>query len=134
MRERLNAAGARIEIGPLPPVWLDPPRLADLFHLLLDNSLRHGQTGQPLVLRINGDIVNDTARIRVADNGNGIAPEYRERVFRVFERLTSTGDGTGVGLAIVRRIAESTGGRAWIEETPGGGCTVNFELPSGSSA
>jgi signal transduction histidine kinase len=49
-------------------------------------------------------------------------------VFRAFERLESGGDGTGIGLAIVRRIAESCGGRAWIEETPGGGCSVRFEL------
>jgi signal transduction histidine kinase len=54
--------------------------------------------------------------------------EYRERVFRAFERLESGDAGTGIGLAIVRRIAESCGGRAWIEETPGGGCSVLFEL------
>ena len=65
---------------------------------------------------------------RVTDNGPGIAAQYRERVFRVFERLASGGEGTGIGLAIVRRIAESGGGRAWIEEAPGGGCRVLFEL------
>ena len=53
--------------------------------------------------------------------------------FRVFERLSSAGEGTGVGLAIFRRIVESAGGRTWIEETPGGGCTVSFELPTGES-
>ncbi len=134
LRDRLNAAGAQLEIGTLPPVWLDSPRLADLFHLTLDNCLCHGRSGRPLVLHISGEIINDTTHIRIADNGNGIDPAYWERVFRVFERLTSVGDGTGIGLAIVRRIAESAGGRTWIEETPGGGCTVNFELPSGSTA
>ena len=68
-------------------------------------------------------------RYRVSDNGPGIELQYRERVFRPFERLQSGGDGTGIGLALVRRIAESAGGTAWIEETPGGGCTVLVELP-----
>jgi signal transduction histidine kinase len=68
-------------------------------------------------------------RFRISDSGPGIAEEYRERVFRVFEQLRSGGRGSGIGLAIVRRIADSCGGRAWIEETPGGGCCLLFELP-----
>ncbi len=134
MRESLNAADAQVEMGPLPPVWLDSPSLADLFNQLLDNALRHGRAEHPLVVHISGEVVDDHTLIRIADNGLGIAPEYRERVFRVFERLSSAGENTGIGLAIVRRIAESAGGRAWIEETPGGGCTVNFELPTGTPA
>ncbi|MDQ5909482.1 MAG: hypothetical protein QG599_1577, partial [Pseudomonadota bacterium] len=96
-----------------------------------DKALRHHYTDLPLRLDIAGEPVGDQVRYRVSDNGPGIAPEYRERVFRVFERLASTGEGTGIGLAIVRRIAESTGGRAGIEASPGGGCTVWFELPGG---
>jgi signal transduction histidine kinase len=65
----------------------------------------------------------------VSDNGPGVEAEYRERVFRVFERLSSQGSGTGIGLAILRRVAESCDGRAWMEEAPGGGCRVMFELP-----
>lgn len=133
MREGLNAAGARVEVSPLPPLLLDRSRLEELFTLLLDNALRHGRAEAPLV-RISGEAGDGCTRIKVADNGQGIAPEYRERVFRVFERLSSAGEHTGIGLAIVRRIAESAGGRAWIEETPGGGCTVNFELPAGNTA
>lgn len=128
LQSRLQAARAEVVIGALPPVRLDAPRLSDLWAVALDNALRHGVSSQPLRLEIAGDRIDNRIRYRISDNGPGIAPEYRERVFRVFERLTSTGESTGIGLAIVRRISESTGGRAGIDETPGGGCTVWFEL------
>ncbi len=130
---QIERAGARITVTPLPRVRLDTPRLAELFILLLENALRHGSSGTSPEIVVAGEIRAGAAVFRVADNGRGIEPEYRDRVFRVFERLSVTGEGTGVGLAIVRRILESEGGRAWIEETPGGGCTVNFELPTGDS-
>jgi PAS domain S-box-containing protein len=131
LQPRLQAAGAEVAIGALPLIRLDAPRLSDLWTVLLDNALRHCRSDPPLRLAITGDRVGDQVRYSVSDNGPGIAPEYRERVFRVFERLASTGEGTGIGLAIVRRITESTGGRVGIEETPTGGCTVWFELPGG---
>jgi PAS domain S-box-containing protein len=129
LQSRLLAAEAEVVIGALPPVWLDVPRLSDLWAVVLDNALRHRRPDQPLRLEIAGDRIDDRIRYWISDNGPGIAAHYRERVFRVFERLASGGEGTGIGLAIVRRISESTGGRAGIDETPGGGCTVWFELP-----
>ncbi|MDP2832371.1 MAG: ATP-binding protein [Pseudomonadota bacterium] len=130
---RIEQLGARLVVEALPRVDLDAPRLAELFALLLENALRQGQPGRPLEIAVRGRARNGMVICQVADNGAGIAPEYRERVFRVFERLSSAGSGTGVGLAIVRRTVESVGGRVWIEETPGGGCTVNFELPTGEA-
>ena len=129
LQSRLQAADAEVTISDLPPVWLDAPRLNDLWTVLLDNALQHRRSDLPLRLEIAGDRISDRIRYRISDNGPGIALEYRERVFRVFERLASTGEGTGIGLAIVRRIAESTGGRAGIAESSTGGCTVWFELP-----
>lgn len=135
LHARIEQSGAQLQVESLPRVNLDPPRLAVLFTNLLGNALHHAQPGHPLKITVRGEGGdrggNGKVRCRVSDNGRGIAPEYRERVFRVFERLSSTGEGTGVGLAIVRRTVESVGGRVWIEETPGGGCTVNFELPTG---
>jgi light-regulated signal transduction histidine kinase (bacteriophytochrome) len=137
-QDRISAAGADITVGePLPPAWIDTPRLADLFEIVLDNALRHGSAEKsalagrhaaPLHITIEGECVGTLVRYRVSDNGPGIEAEYRERVFRAFERLESGGDGTGIGLAIVRRIAESCGGRAYVDAAQGGGCCVVFEL------
>ncbi|MEI7867557.1 MAG: ATP-binding protein [Candidatus Methylumidiphilus sp.] len=135
LSDRIAATGATVTVGDLPPAWIDTPRLDDLFSVVLDNALlygivdnRSGRDGVALRIGIDGERRGEQVRYRVSDNGPGIKAEYRERAFRVFERLTSGDGGTGIGLAIVRRIAESCGGRAWIEETPGGGCRVLFEL------
>ena len=134
MAEQIRAAGATIELRALPPARIDLPRLKDLFAVALDNALKHGlHNEQGLHITIAGERVGEHVRYRVSDNGAGVATEFREQVFLVFERLTSSGEGTGIGLAILRRVAESTDGRAWIETTPGGGCSVVFELPLGET-
>ena len=89
----------------------------------------------PLHIVIHGERHVNNVRYTVCDNGVGIEATYRERVFRVFERLQSNalgerdGGGTGIGLAIVRRIVESCGGKVWIEDSYYGGCCVVFEIP-----
>jgi len=132
-QQRIGAAGAEITVGDLPPACIDLPRLNDVFSVALDNALVHGRSEHPLHISIEGERLGRMVRYSVSDNGPGVDARYRERVFRVFERLSSGGDapGTGIGLAILRRVAESCGGRAWIEENPGGGCRVLFELPAG---
>lgn len=139
MANAIAAAGAAVHtVGALPPVWIDAPRLADLFEVLLDNALLHaGSVHDPvratLRVTIEGVLVQDgMARYHVSDNSHGIEAQYRERVFTPFERLCAHSSSTGIGLAIVRRIAENCGGRSWIEESPGGGCRVVFELPAQS--
>ena len=72
--------------------------------------------------------------MRVCDNGPGIEPRYHERVFRVFERLSSASPGSGVGLAIIAHIAQSCGGRAWLESASPGGCQLCIELPTQETA
>lgn len=131
--QRIGEAGAEITLGKLPPARIDPPRLADAFSVVLDNALAHGLGGQPPCIAIEGERVGDTVRYSVSDNGPGIEEAYREQVFHVFERLSTSHAGTGIGLAILRRIAESCGGRAWIEAVSGGGCRVLFELPLGQT-
>ena len=135
-RHRIDAAGATISVQTLPPARIDPARLDDAFTVALDNALAHGRGEQPLRIDVRGERSGGKVRYSVSDNGPGIDAEYRERVFRVFERLHSGSDltGTGIGLAILRRVAESCGGRAWIEEAPGGGCRVLFELAMGDDA
>ncbi len=131
LKHRIDAAGAQITVGTLPPARIDLPRLDDAFSAVLENTLAHGIGGQPPCIAIEGERAGDKVRYSVSDNGPGIEEAYRERVFRVFEHLHPGGaaGGTGIGLALLRRIAESCGGRAWIEAAPGGGCRVLFELP-----
>ncbi|MDD5175088.1 MAG: PAS domain S-box protein [Sterolibacterium sp.] len=135
LKNRIREAGAEISLGNLPPSRIDLPRLDDAFSIALDNALIHGRCAHPLCIGIEGEHQGGKVRYSISDNGPGVEAQYRERVFRVFERLTSDDHviGTGIGLAILRRIAESCDGRAWIEETPGGGCRVLFELPIGES-
>lgn len=130
---QVAAAGAEITLGDLPAARIDAPRSNDMFEVALDNALKFGHSEHPLRITIAGERQGNYVRYSVSDNGPGVEAEYRERVFRVFERLTTSGEGTGIGLAILRRVAESTGGRAWIEETPGGGCCLLFELPAGET-
>lgn len=133
LSERITKTGAVLNVGNLPVAWIDSPRLSDLFEVILDNALYHGiRSGQGTALRItiDGEQQGALVRYRIGDNGPGIEEEYCERVFRVFERLSSEGTGTGIGLSIGRRIVESCGGKIWIEGSPGGGCCVVFELPA----
>ncbi len=130
LAKRIKEAGATVDIAELPSIRADASRLQEIFVILIDNALRHGgATGARI--SVAGERVKDRARFRVMDRGPGIPEEYRERVFRVFERLNSApgDDSSGIGLAIVRRIVEAAGGTVEVEETPGGGATIVFELP-----
>ncbi|MDP2805404.1 MAG: PAS domain S-box protein [Gallionellaceae bacterium] len=132
LSEEIERAGAAITVGELPSVLVDAPRLVDLFEVAIGNALIYAkptQEGVPLSITIEGEVKAGRVHYRIFDNGQGIEPQYRERVFKVFERLTTSGEGTGVGLSIVRRISENAGGSAWIEEAVGGGCAVCIDLP-----
>ena len=133
LAERMAAQGAVVERTALPPAVLDKPRLSDLFAVLLDNALTHGhplEPAQSLHIHIAGERGEGLSRYRVADNGPGIPAEYRERVFEIFERLATGGEGgSGIGLSIARRIVESRHGRIWIEQGERGGATGGVELP-----
>jgi signal transduction histidine kinase len=134
LADTIARTGAIITVAPLPAALIDAPRLSDLFRVALDNALRHGRSERTLRIEVAGERHGSFVRYHVSDNGPGVEAEYRGRVFRVFERLSSSGDGTGVGLAILRRITESAGGHAWLEETPGGGCRLVMEMPAGDDS
>src|SRR3954447_7276326 len=128
---RVVEAGAAIEIGDLPAVMGDRAQLEQLLQNLVANALKFRDNGRARVwVRAEAD---DTgmARIAVADGGIGIAADQCERVFEMFGRLhdRETYDGTGIGLAICRRIVERHGGRIWIDEREGGGTVFRFTLP-----
>ncbi|MBK7975259.1 MAG: PAS domain S-box protein [Deltaproteobacteria bacterium] len=104
----------------LPMVEADPLRLAEVFDNLIANAIRYGCTGPSPVIRVGGARTEGEARFFVEDEGAGIPAEFQERVFGLFVRLAAGGEGSGVGLAIVRRIVEAHGGRTWVESPPAG--------------
>lgn len=128
---RINEIGAQVDVETIQAATIDRPRLKDIFSILLDNALQYRHPEHLLQVRISSELKAGRVIYRVADNGVGIPEQYRERVFGVFERLQVPDDqnSTGIGLAIVRRIVESCDGSVVLQETPGGGLTVEFDLP-----
>jgi len=129
LRALIAETGARIGCGPMPTVLCDPGRLIQVFQNLLGNALRY-RGDQPPRIRIEARAEGDEWVLSVADDGVGFDPQYRERIFDAFERLASSRqvEGTGIGLAICRRIVEQYGGRIWADSQPGQGATFSFCL------
>ncbi|SEK10796.1 sensor histidine kinase [Paraburkholderia diazotrophica] len=126
----LNESGARINRGTLPAVMAIPTQLALLFQNLVGNAIKFRRVDQPVQIEIGAERAGNDWIISVKDNGIGIDPQYFERIFMIFQRLHSRSDypGTGIGLALCKRIVEQHGGRIWVESSPGNGTTFFFTL------
>jgi PAS domain S-box-containing protein len=126
----VDETGATVEIGELPVVTADATHLRQLFQNLITNALKFRSREAPRV-RIEAAPAGSEWRFTITDNGVGVPPEERERVFRVFQRLHGQEKypGTGIGLAICKRIVERHGGRIEVEPAPGGGSTFSFTFP-----
>jgi len=123
-------SGAVVTHDPLPVVHGDAGQLAQLFQNLIDNAVKfHGDT--PPRVHVSAEIRGAECVCSVRDNGIGIAPEYTGRLFLLFQRLHTRREypGTGIGLAICKRIIERHGGRIWVESSPGVGSTFCFSVP-----
>jgi len=123
--------GAKIDVGPLPTVNGEASLLTALFQNLIANALKfHGE--QPPEVRLTAERDNGEWTISCSDNGIGIDPEYAERVFVIFQRLHAKDEyaGTGIGLAMCRKIVEHHGGRIWLDPGAGPGTTFRFTLPA----
>jgi signal transduction histidine kinase len=131
VRGQLDQAGVVVEIASdLPVVRADRRRLIEVFQNLVENAAKFADKGGAPRIEIGSRRDGDEAVFYVKDNGRGIDPRFLERVFDLFEKLEPAVDGTGVGLALVRRIVEAHGGRAWAEsDGPGRGTTFCFTLP-----
>ena len=124
-------AGATITRGPLPVVTGDGVQLGQLFQNLISNAIKFRGERSPEV-RIDAERDGLAWRFSVQDNGIGIEPEYAGRIFVIFQRLHTRAQypGTGIGLAICKKIVERHGGRIWVESRPGEGTTFRFTIPT----
>lgn len=133
---RLQEHGVRASIQPnLPTIRGDHKRLLELTQNLIDNAAKYmGDQAEPKIEIGHDGYENEKPILFVRDNGMGIAPEYFERIFGLFNKLNPNSEGTGVGLALARRIVEFHGGRLWVESELGKGATFYFTLPPASEA
>jgi signal transduction histidine kinase len=131
LNARIRSKNVQVIVSPnLPSIYCDQIRLREVVENLIDNAIKYmGDQSDPQIeigIR-NGDT---EPVIFVKDNGMGIDSRYHERVFRLFEKLNPTSEGTGIGLALVKRIVEVHGGKIWVEsEGLGKGSTFCFTIP-----
>ena len=132
LEARTHEAGGHIEIGALPTIDADPLQMRQLLQNLAGNGLKFHRPGVPPLVRIDATVENGTCSITVTDNGIGFEEKYAERIFTMFERLHGRGtyEGTGIGLAICRRIVERHGGTIVAHSKPGEGSTFAVTLPA----
>lgn len=126
----VQSSGARITHDPLPAVPFDFAQLTQVFRQLITNSITFRSAEAPKI-HVSAAEAGDAIEFSVSDNGLGIDPRYHEQIFGVFKRLQGREfPGTGMGLAIVKRIIEQRGGKVWVHSAPGAGATFHFTVPA----
>jgi light-regulated signal transduction histidine kinase (bacteriophytochrome) len=112
----------------------DPTQLTQLFQNLLSNAIKF-RSEAPCRISIEASQKADAWLFTVQDNGIGLDPQYAERIFVIFQRLNNRVDypGTGIGLAVCKKIVERHGGSIWVQSEPGQGATFYFTLPEGGA-
>jgi PAS domain S-box-containing protein len=125
----IRESGAVVTAAPLPTVWADPAQLRQVFQNLIGNALKF-RGEEPPRIHIGVERQGGEWVLAVGDNGIGIDPQYFERIFQVFQRLHNQRKftGSGIGLAICKKIVERHGGRIWVTSEPGKGSTFSFTI------
>ena len=134
LKPRLEAAGIELVLpsGLVSRVYCDRSRMYQVFSNLIGNAIDHMGPRRDARIEVSIDEDERQHEIVVADNGRGIDPSHRERIFEVFQSIGTRSDGrrgTGMGLAIVKKIVERRGGRIWVESEPGRGARFHLTLP-----
>jgi PAS domain S-box-containing protein len=127
----IEESGAVVTHDTLPDVIADPVQLRQVFANLISNAIKFRRPGLPPKIHIAAQKKGGMVQFSISDNGIGIEPRYHDRIFVIFQRLHARDqyEGTGIGLAIVKRIIERHGGQIWVESEPGKGSTFHFSLP-----
>jgi len=130
LQEIIGKSGATLTIAPLPRVRLQASALLVIFEQMIANAITYRHPERPPIIIIEGESTAEGAHLRVRDNGLGIAPEYQDKIFDLFERLSPPSkNATGAGLAICRRIVRAVQGRIWVESKPGEGSCFHVLIP-----
>lgn len=129
--EDVQQTGASITVAPAPKLTCDPSQLKRVLHNLIDNAIKYRHPERPIRIHVDSrrDPDSGVVEIAVIDNGQGIPEEHRERVFGLFKRLQTDDKGTGVGLAVVRRIVENLGGSIAVTDGIDGGTAFVLTIP-----
>ena len=132
LRTRISESRAVITHDPLPTVMADNTQLMQLFQNLIGNAIKF-RSNQPPEIHVGAQRVEDAWLFSVQDNGIGIDPQFADRIFVIFQRLHTRDEypGTGMGLAICKKIVECHRGRIWVESEVGQGATFYFTIPVG---
>lgn len=133
LRVAIDEAGARVRVvGDMPMVIGDQTELVRLFQNLISNAIKYRAATRPPQITLSACNDAQFCVVTVEDNGIGIASEHFERIFRIFQRLHGRGqyDGTGIGLASCKKIAEHHGGRIWVDSEPDRGSRFHVALPA----
>jgi light-regulated signal transduction histidine kinase (bacteriophytochrome) len=127
----ISETGATITAEPLSSLSVHHTHLEQLFQNLIGNAIKYRSPERSPVVRVTAERQGAHWIFAVSDNGIGIDPEYKEKIFGLFKRLHTNEQysGTGIGLAICQRIVDRYHGRIWVESEPGRGSTFRFTLP-----
>ncbi len=131
----IEESGAVVTHGKLPAVWANRSQITQVLQNLIGNAIKFRGT-EPPAISVQAEKTGDHWLFSVSDNGIGIAPEYAENIFVVFQRLHTRAEypGNGIGLAICKKIVEHCGGRIWVESQAGQGSTFKFTMPCAGPA
>jgi signal transduction histidine kinase len=127
----IDESGATVTYPRLPTLMANGPQLEQVFQNLIGNAIKF-RNGAILVIEIAAEWRNGDWIFSVSDNGIGIAPEHSEVIFSIFQRLHTRAEysGNGIGLSICKKIVEQHGGKIWLGNHSGSGCTFNFSIPA----